>query len=267
MKTCYDQVNKRLVFLQNRPTPEFWDNLWANTDVHTALANAQHERFLTGITQRFLRPSREVAILEGGCGRGELVLALRQAGYQAIGVDFAVATICRSKEIIPDLPISVGDVRQLPFPDKHFDGYWSLGVIEHDFAGYQPALQEMRRVVKRGGYVFITFPQLSPLRRAKARLGAYPPFAATDTAPASFYQYAFASRAVEQDLEGLGFTRRYARALDGFKGLKEELPSLGPLLQRFAQNNSTLVRRFATALNEATAPLAGHVMLLVMQKK
>lgn len=267
MKKYYDQANQRLIFLHERPTPAFWDNLWASTDARAALERAKHERFLTRITQRFLPANRQTSILEGGCGRGELVLALHHAGFSAVGIDFAAATIRRSREIIPDLPVSIGDVRQLSFPDKHFDGYWSLGVIEHDYTGYQRTLQEMRRVIKTGGYLFITFPYLSPLRRAKARLGVYPRLTAIDMPPPSFYQFAFAHRTVEKDLERLGFTRRYARSLDGYKGLKEDLPGLRPLLQRLAQSSSSLVRLAATALNEAAAPLAGHVMLLVMQKK
>lgn len=266
MKAFYDQIKQRLIFLHQRPSPDFWDELWAGSDLLAAFKTAAHEQFVTGITRQFLPANESTAILEGGCGRGEILFALRQAGFNAVGIDFAAQTIRRTKMIMPDLPVTVGDVKKLPFPDNRFDGYWSLGVIEHTFSGYEPIINEMQRVIKPGGFLFITFPFLSLLRRAKARLGAYPSFKHTASQPSAFYQFAFTRRSVQRDLERLGFRIRYARAVDGYKGINEELPQLMPAMRRLAASASPLVRLAATALNEAAAPLAGHIMLLVMQK-
>lgn len=266
MNKYYDLTNERLIFLGARAKPSFWDNLWTHSDLTSALESASHERFVTGITQRFLPPSRTTRILEAGCGRGELVLALRHAGYDACGVDFAPRTIARTLQLRPDLPLTVADVTKLPYPDRSFDGYWSLGVIEHSFQGYAPILREMSRVLKPNGYSFITFPYLSWLRRLKVRLGAYTPFPPESSEPSNFYQYAFSRHQVQMNIERLGFTLRSARAVDGFKGLKDELRLLSPLLCLCATSRLRLFRALASALNEAAAPWAGHIMLLVMQK-
>ncbi|MBI4021829.1 MAG: methyltransferase domain-containing protein [Candidatus Andersenbacteria bacterium] len=266
MKTYYDQVKQRLIFLHQPASPDYWDRLWANSDLAAVFEQAARERFITGCTRQWLPPNKSTAILEGGCGRGEMVYALRQAGFNAIGIDFAVQTIHRTLAFMPDLPVTVGDVANLPFPDHSFDGYWSLGVIEHTFTGYERILQEMQRVVKPGGFIFITFPHLSLLRRTKARLGAYPNFTPSAVPPSAFYQFAFSRPSVQSDLEQLGFRFRYARAVDGFKGIKQELPRLAPALQFLAANPSPLVRLAATAINVAAAPWAGHIMLLAMQK-
>jgi len=37
----------------------------------------------------------------------------------------------KAKEFDPDLPIVVGDVQNLDYPDSSFDAYISLGVVEH----------------------------------------------------------------------------------------------------------------------------------------
>ena len=65
------------------------------------------------------------------------------------------------------------DVRNLNFDDGFFDGYWSLGVIEHFYEGYERIIKEVNRVIKRNGFVFLTFPSLSFLRKFKSKWGLY----------------------------------------------------------------------------------------------
>ena len=101
------------------------------------------------ITARYLPPGSRV--LEGGCGRANKVKALADAGFAAVGVDYAAESVELARQVYPGLDIQVGDVRMLPFPDGAFDGYWSIGVIEHFWAGYDDILREARRVLKPGG--------------------------------------------------------------------------------------------------------------------
>ncbi|TLY30037.1 MAG: class I SAM-dependent methyltransferase [Ignavibacteria bacterium] len=44
------------------------------------------------------------------------------------------------------------------FPDKHFDAVISLGVVEHFQEGPQRAFKEARRILKDGGFYFVTVP-------------------------------------------------------------------------------------------------------------
>ena len=46
----------------------------------------------------------------------------------------------------------------MSFPDNHFDAYLSLGVIEHWEEGPQQAIDEAYRVIKPGGYFFVSTP-------------------------------------------------------------------------------------------------------------
>ena len=68
---------------------------------------------------------------------------------------------------MPDLNIDFGDVRSLPYKKSSFDGIWSLGVIEHNWDGYDQILREAHRVLRSGGYFFLAFPSFSPLRKLK----------------------------------------------------------------------------------------------------
>ena len=61
----------------------------------------------------------------------QIVYSLKKQGFEAIGLDFAPQTINYLQEVAPELDIRLGDARSLPFENESFDGYWSLGVIEH----------------------------------------------------------------------------------------------------------------------------------------
>ncbi len=140
---------KRLVYLEGKATPQFWDHRW-QAEGKPGPANLKDE--VVTVTEKYL--PRGARILEGGCGRANKVMALSAAGYRATGVDFAEDSVKQARLHYPDLDIRQGDVRSLDFPDGHFDGYWSMGVIEHFWEGYGPILAEAARVLRPNGYLF-----------------------------------------------------------------------------------------------------------------
>jgi SAM-dependent methyltransferase len=87
-------------------------------------------------------PDEKGLILEGGCGIGQMVHAFKWQGYNAVGIDFARRTIKRVKVAVPELDIRFGDVRNLPFRDGEIAGYWSFGVIEHFWEGYERSVMK-----------------------------------------------------------------------------------------------------------------------------
>lgn len=52
------------------------------------------------------------------------------------------------------LDLAIADVRSLPFPDGHFDYAICIDVLPH-LASPDPAVQELRRVLRRGGTLII----------------------------------------------------------------------------------------------------------------
>jgi ubiquinone/menaquinone biosynthesis C-methylase UbiE len=57
-----------------------------------------------------------------------------------------------------NLFFALEDGTHLSFQDNTFDFVYSVSVIEHIYEKYNKAIEEMIRVVKSGGYVYVTFP-------------------------------------------------------------------------------------------------------------
>lgn len=257
----YDKHRNRLVCIERAATPSFWDTLWTSTPMQ---ANAQTHDIVVRVTRRFLRAPAK--ILEGGCGAAGVVYALQRSGYDVVGVDTAIQTIRAVKQRFPQLKVRVGNINRLPFDDNSFDGYWSLGVIEHNVDGYNQALQEMWRVTRPKGYLFLTFPAMTPLRNLKAQCGYYPLVDHHHLQLSEFYQYILAPWRVKNDLARIGFMTVYKRSLDGFKGLKDEFPAFTRLARVLQRSNGTIARFVHAAVNIVSTPWAGHIILLVCQK-
>lgn len=262
----YDYEKKRLVFEGSKATSHFWDSLWKVPDLKKTIENGSRENFVSRVTKKFINPASSKKILEGGCGKGVFVYSLTRCGYDAQGIDFAAETIKKVRSVMPELNVHEGDVRNLHFPDESFDGYWSLGVIEHFFEGYQEITNEMRRVIKKDGFLFLTFPYLSPIRKLKALLNIYPPFDRERFDQNTFYQFGLNPKTVIRDLRELGFSLIYTERLDGFKGLKDEAGPLKKPLQNIYDNQHFFAKVFGFIISKICAPFCAHSILLVFKK-
>ena len=206
-------------------------------------------------------------ILEGGCGRGKNVASLVNNGYRVIGIDYAEKTVSILNQCVPVLDIRLGDVRKLPFDDNYFIGYWSLGVIEHFWEGYESIALEMSRVLKDNGYLFLTFPYMSPLRRIKGKLRLYDLW--QKTVPSNnFYQFALNSKLVIGDFQKLGFKLVRTLPWDGIKGTKDEIVIIKPLLQKLYdyKGNNIFIKFIRMSISMIMSPIAGHNVLLILKK-
>lgn len=261
--TMYDSQNKRLAIFREKATPEFWDHHWQKEDIKKEIYSGKTHYFIKRFTRQFI--PRGGRILEGGCGTGHVVYNLQTWGYEAYGVDFAADTIEAIQKLIPNLNVSVQDVKCMNFPDSYFDGYWSLGVIEHFWNGYDDIIKEAYRVIKQGGYLFLTFPVMSPLRKLKARLGLYKTLDRAITAD-NFYEFAIDARQVIDCITRYGFHEIQRYPYDALKGLKDEANILKPFLQKLYNSKGSFARGIRFALTLLCARLTGHMMLLVLKK-
>ena len=125
--------------------------------------NEAYARFLAGWDAGFyakyadtLRPARAGArVLDIGCGVGQVVARMTEAGAEAHGVDVSEPNIQRAREFCPRCQLYDG--RRLPFPDQYFASVGSLNVLEHVD---EPELfvQEAVRVCEVGGRVVLSSP-------------------------------------------------------------------------------------------------------------
>jgi SAM-dependent methyltransferase len=93
--------------------------------------------------------------LDVGCGVGQVVARLTEAGFEAYGVDVSEPSITRAKKFCPRC--EVYDGTRLPFADNFFDSAGALNVLEH-VDEPEAFLQEVVRVVAPGGKVVISSP-------------------------------------------------------------------------------------------------------------
>jgi len=267
----FDDKKHRLIYLRSSATREFWDQHWhdyGNSPAELSPLLTRLKRlfplrdFVFSTTAKYLSPGH--AVLDGGCGQSEHVRRLSAAGYQASGVDFARNTVTEVTRRYPNLDVTVGDVRALPYPDCSFDGYWSLGVIEHFWNGYDDIASEAYRVLKPGGYLFLTFPTMSPLRKIKRLMRCYPVWAPREE-PDDFYQFALDSGKVTDVFQDLGFSLITKTGVDGAKGIRDEV--LAPLLPNTSSTAASIWSRgLNLLLDTATRRWAGHLALLVFRR-
>jgi len=254
-----------IAFFREKATPEFWDKHWSAADLQTVLRNSKDDRLFIPAVKRYL--PKESMVLEGGCGMGHIVHALQYQGYKAIGIDFASETIKNIKEAVPELDVRFGDVRALDIPDASLDGYISVGVIEHFWDGYAPIINEMQRTLRPGGFLFISFPYMSPLRRLKAFLKFYPTAQKQDLDGQvdTFYQFALSPSRFLADIEALGFQLKDFLTYSGLKGFKDEVSLLQPWLQEVYDGKRA--KRLRGRLERLFRPFASHSAFLVLQKR
>lgn len=265
MNRYFDPLRNCLFYLGEKADASFWEKSWTTKDLRKDLLSRRLDTLVVPTTRCHLKPGAR--ILEGGCGKGEYVYLLSKAGYQCFGIDIAKKTVAKIRQAFPGLHVSCGDVRKLGFPDNYFDGYWSLGVIEHFFEGYEQVIREMARVIAPGGYLFITFPQMSAIRRLKTRLGLYPEKHFTQE-PSGFYQFVLDSGLVISKIERHCFRLVSKQPLDGFKGFKDEIRILSFIfdpLNDLSKKNS-FFGGIRLILSKLMAPFAGHTILLIFQK-
>jgi|TARA_B100000315_G_C14585851_1_gene592997 SAM-dependent methyltransferase len=260
----YLRDKKALAYFEGEATPEFWDRHWDYEGLREYILSCASDGIFIPFVKKHLPLGSKV--LEGGCGRGQIVHALSYHGYKAVGIDFAVKTVHAVNRAVPELDIRIGDVRRLPFEDGELDGYISSGVIEHFWNGYEEILSEMARTIRKKGYLFISFPFMSLLRKVKNVLGMYPEAESSKLAKLEnqFYQFAFESSGVIRDLEEVGFKLISKRGIGGLKGLKDETKLFSSLLQRIY--NGEFSSKLCTFFQLSLRPFSAHMLGLVMKR-
>lgn len=264
MKQYYDKQNQRLIYCGQKANDSFWDEHWDRSDLDFEKSVRKNNRFIIKTTRKYLPAGSRV--LEGGCGQSANVFTLHHNGYRACGIDYAAETIKKINRLIPELDIRLGDVRNLPFEDEYFDGYWSLGVIEHLFDGFDPIIKEAHRTLKEDGYLFVTCPCMNFIRRFRASRSCYPLWQDEENAPELFYQFALNKTATIEHICEAGFQLCSAKRFDGVKGFKDEIASANNCLQLIYNNDSLPAKITRKIMDLILSAFAGHSILLVFQK-
>lgn len=194
--------------------------------------------------------------LEAGCGAGFWVAALRTAGLDVEGIEYSRDLVEMVNAVYPELPVCYGDALAIDCADNTYASYLSFGVVEHRQKGPEPFLKEAYRVIRPGGKIVITVPNLGWVRRMKARLGQYeqqPP-------DKPFFQYAFLADEFVALMTQAGFVPSRVQQLYIHRLLLEESAPYRWLNDR----------RVSAVLKDTTRRFLrerdGHMLLVVAEK-
>src|ERR1700685_3045005 len=139
---------------------EYYEHYW--TTARASVRAAPSTGMLIGPLRPLVLPAS--AVLDFGGGAGSTIgtwLAANAETY--VGVDISRAAIEQARKRGLNARVLAVNGR-LPFDDRSFDLAVSIEVLEHMFAP-QFALAEIRRVLRPGGTVYVTVPNLAYWRR------------------------------------------------------------------------------------------------------
>jgi ubiquinone/menaquinone biosynthesis C-methylase UbiE len=111
-----------------------------------------------------LQLTKNMDVLEIGCGRGDTSLYVAKKVHSVVGIDYSPEAIKIAKNIRKKFPVTmqkksdfeIMDATQLSFADNSFDYVILIDVINHlDPNEVEKMLKEISRVLKKGGKLFI----------------------------------------------------------------------------------------------------------------
>jgi SAM-dependent methyltransferase len=115
-------------------------------------------------------------VLDVGCGAGLFAQLAAARGCDVTGFDASGPLLAIARRRTPSASFHTGDMESLPFADESFDIVTGINSFQYA-ADPRRALGEARRVVKRGGEVFVATWGLPEACEATTLLAALKPLA------------------------------------------------------------------------------------------
>jgi SAM-dependent methyltransferase len=97
-------------------------------------------------------------ICDLGCGPGQIARYLHRQGVDTLGVDLSPKMVAEAQRLNPEIRFHQGDMLSLPDADDSWGGIAAFYcIIQIPRAQVVDALREMKRVLKPGGVLLVTF--------------------------------------------------------------------------------------------------------------
>lgn len=112
------------------------------------------------LLRRMCRPRQAMKILEIGCGDGEFTKRISKLSVEIIAIDVTPRVIQRAKRNLKFKKVifKLENAEKLTFKDDTFDVVCGISILHH--VDFEKALKETFRVLKVGGQIFFTEPNL-----------------------------------------------------------------------------------------------------------
>lgn len=128
---------------------EYWDHRWIEAD-HDAEEFLDLDIYPIKYAEMVMDDPSQSSV-ELGAGLGRLVKHYRNAGFNITGLERSEVAVQRLQSESPDLGVTAGDVRSLPYEDGQFDVVLAFGLFHNIEDGLDQALSETGRVLMPGG--------------------------------------------------------------------------------------------------------------------
>jgi 2-polyprenyl-3-methyl-5-hydroxy-6-metoxy-1,4-benzoquinol methylase len=103
--------------------------------------------------------ARRGRVLDVGCGRGLLLEAFRRRGWEVQGTELTETAACYARQVA-GVPVEMGRLEEIGFPESHFDAITMWHVLEH-VHDPRVVLAEVSRILKPGGVLLVGVPNFS----------------------------------------------------------------------------------------------------------
>jgi SAM-dependent methyltransferase len=113
-----------------------------------------------------LPPGPPGDVLDVGCGSGQTLLALREAGWRVNGLEIDGSAVGAARAAGLD-SVRQGDLLSAGYPDERFDVVRFWHVLEH-LSSPREQLQEARRILRPGGALVVGVPNFASLLSRRA---------------------------------------------------------------------------------------------------
>jgi ubiquinone/menaquinone biosynthesis C-methylase UbiE len=132
----------------------------------------------TTLVRSLLEPLPRGRALDAACGTGRQSLTLIDLGYEVEGIDLNETMLAIARDRVPTARFRQGQLDALPYDDATFDVAVCSLALTH-VTELLPALSELARVVKPGGYAV-----LSDMHPVTVHMGVTAGFRAPETGDA-----------------------------------------------------------------------------------
>jgi SAM-dependent methyltransferase len=139
-------------------------------------------------------------LLDVGCSLGYTLEAAKELGLTGVGVDVSQTAVDACRQL--GFEADVAGLEALPYPDERFSVVVMKHVLEHTAAPLA-ALRETRRVLRRGGVLFIAVPNAEYAKAARNPTASR--FYRPDAHGGIEHQYYYSPATLARMLEKSGF--------------------------------------------------------------
>lgn len=215
-------------------TSSYYETYWSNAGYSPPGGTGKN---LAAVLTKHIQPSWRC--LDVGCGNGRTAgLWLRERVKSYVGVDISGNAVRSAHGLGLDVA-RIEDAASLPFGQETFDAVLCLEVLEH-LLWPQIAVAEILRVLKRGGLLIATVPNVAYWRRRVdlVALGRWNPLGddrAVDEPWRDPHVRFFNPGSLQRMLSNSGFERVRVFGHDG--ALLRDVPWIGPRLGRSATSS------------------------------